>query len=207
MSQEITGPDKINTQQRKDIVLGLRQKGWTYAEIVQEMFATHSNITPKSYSRRHAWEDVNEEIEKMRRENKESAATLVEIENLRLNNLYKEIEEVVVTFEEDDEHNTVKKINLKAVDRLLKISEKLALLNGLNKPVEHKITDWRSEIIEFLKQGRLTMEQIRLEMGEDAVKQIIEAGGGLYLLPQQRQSITVSKDVNVIDLESKAVDD
>lgn len=67
--------------------------------------------------------------------------------------------------------------NEKAAMVCLRIIERRSKFLGLDAPSQVKVRDWRSEIIELIQNGKITLETARQELGEELYLQLIESRG------------------------------
>jgi hypothetical protein len=64
------------------------------------------------------------------------------------------------------------------VDYVIRCMERRAKLMGFDKPARHEIKhDWRTELIDLLQDGTVTLEQVQDELGDDLAKELFESAG------------------------------
>lgn len=158
-------PVHIDAAKRRQVVLEYRSLGLTYQEIYDAMVARFGNNLPTSYDPRYAWRDFQDEMERLKKETMETAQSLRILELNRLDQLQSAIMPDALSG------------NLKAVDRVLKIMAHRANLVGLNAPARIDVKDWRSEIVELIKTGKITLKQAEEELGPELYSKLLESGG------------------------------
>jgi hypothetical protein len=157
---------KIDVAMRKRDALEFRARGMTYREVHQALIMKYGkDALPDSYDERNCYADVQDELSKITLVNPESAKMMRMLMAERLDKM------MLVIF------NEALGGNLKAVDRVLKIEDFRARLFGLYEPSRVKVDDWRSEIIDLLKQGKITISQVEDEFGAEVAKELVESRG------------------------------
>lgn len=157
-------PANIKTALRKAKALELRIAGLTYRQIAEYIKKEFGDDCPASYSERHCWNDIDDEIRKNRAQMQENTGQIIDIELQRLDKM------LVVMM------NQALSGDQKAVDRVLKIMERRSRYLGLDMPIEHKVNTWQTEIIQLIKEGRLSLEDARKELGDELFARIVESG-------------------------------
>lgn len=151
---------------RKEESLRLRLSGMQYREIAEAMIARYGrDALPGSYDERFAWRDVQDEMKKHRSMIADTVNDLRIIESERLDQIQLSIMPEVL------------KGNLKAIDRMIRIMDHRAKLFGLYAPAQLKVQDWRTEILDLVKSGKITIEQVEQEIGPEYTQQLLNAGG------------------------------
>lgn len=138
---------------RRDIAVKLRLDGYTYRQIYDIMLAMEAKgkvQLPESYDERYACRDVNYVIEDAKNNLIESGEVLriMELRNLdRLQN-------AVMSKALDGD--------LKALDRVLSImKQREKYVPDLTQPKKIEVNSWQSEVIELIKQKKITIEDVR----------------------------------------------
>lgn len=159
-------------------VLNLRIMGLSYPEIANMMNRKYDTKVqrktvnmPNVYTAAVVSRDICEALEVTRNIMQETAQKLIEIEDMRLDTLY--ASNIGLALE-----GSVKHANL-----ILRISERRAKLHGLDK-VNVNVTDWRTQIIDLLKSGRISIESVRKELGDDLFRELANTGG--IFLPESK---------------------
>lgn len=155
----------LDTTVRQAKVLELRRNGLTYEQIylaLVNMFG--SNMLPDGYSDKSARDDLDKAVKAFQTDLFEDTQTIVMLELQRLDQMF------LVAY------GMALNGDMKAMDRALKIMERRAALVGLDKPKEVKISDWRSEIIELMKSGKISFEQVRNELGDSIAIDLARQG-------------------------------
>lgn len=160
MEKERAAHNNIITMSRRRDVLDMRIKGFTYQEILSEMKKKYGN---DKYTLNTIHFDVGIVLDDLRNIVKEEAEDILHIELNRLDNMQKAIYERALDGD------------LKAITMVLKIMTQRASLLGLNKPREIKIRDWRSDILDLVKTGKITIEQVRQEIGDELTTELLES--------------------------------
>ncbi len=161
-----TSPVVIVAARRKDEELKLRISGMTYREIAQAMIARYGvDSLPHSYDERYAYADIKAEVIKLHASNLDTVNDLRMLEAQRLDQVQLAIMPKVLNGD------------LKAIDRFLKIVDTRAKLFGLYSPAQLKVHDWRSEILDLIKSGMITIDQAEKELGPELTQQLLVAGG------------------------------
>lgn len=161
-------PVTIAAQERRAKALEFRAMGLTYKEIFEALVLTFGrDALPPSYDPRRVHRDCKEEMARLREATQESAAELRWVEAERLDMIQSRLMPLIVNGKIPD---------LKAVDRILKVMDHRAKLFGLYAPATLKVNDWRMEIIELYKAGKITKDMIADEYGEDFARELLEPG-------------------------------
>jgi len=157
----------ITVSERKAYAMKLRTAGLNYREIHQEMIKRYGkDALPSTYDERYAYRDVKAELDRLRSSSLDTAQDLRLLELDRLDQLQTAILGDALAG------------NLKAVDRVLKIMDHRAKLMGLFAPSKSQleVSDWRSEIVQLIKAGKITVEQAEEELGKEFVAGLLVSG-------------------------------
>lgn len=155
----------VNANTRREFALQLRASGLNYREVAEAMVSRFTrDLLPSTYDERYAWRDVQTEMSKLRSMTLETAQQYRLMELYRLDQLQSAIMPDAVGGDQ------------KAIASVLKIMDHRAKLMGLYAPSEVKINDWRSQVIELVKSGKITREDIASEYGEDFAIAVLESG-------------------------------
>lgn len=158
-------PETLNAIDRRRRALQYRLNGLTYDQIVDKLKVDMGDRLPKSYDNFWCWRDVDLEIREYRKEIKETVADLIELDLKRLDKLF------TIAMENAESGS------MKAVLTALKIMERRSKLLGMDKPALVQVRDWRSEILDLLKAGRITLDEVKKEIGDDMFKSLLESSG------------------------------
>jgi len=159
----VVGNDKSKSMrvlERQKECLELRTQGMTYRQICEFMLQKGLEL-PSTWDERYAYRDVTSALEKLQREINETTKFVVALELQRLDQL------LLVAM------NLATGGELRAIDRVLKIMERRSLYLGLDTPKTVEVKDWRSEIIELMRDGRITIIDVRKELGDELAKEVI----------------------------------
>jgi hypothetical protein len=189
-----TSPGLTKRLDRTRRAFALRKAGHDYeaiADIILEEWTDQgiANELPSGWNKRHAYKDVTGAMTEIRNQLGETALEIFEIEMSRLDDLLAAIWDKALAGKLD------------AIDRVLKIMDRRAKLAGLDRQSDSG--DWRVEIMTLLQEGKVTMAQVRKELGDDLASQLIEfisvegasngkAQGAIEIRPTIRHSDNVS---------------
>jgi hypothetical protein len=67
--------------------------------------------------------------------------------------------------------------SMKSMYVALSIMERRAKMLGIDKPTTVQVKDWRSEVLALLTSGKVSIADVRNELGEELTRQVIESGG------------------------------
>jgi len=144
---------QVELLERREQAMALRLDGYTYREIAEIMYALSVEgklIIPDSYDERYAYRDVNNVLKQVQTELFESAEQLRIMELRNLNRLQNAIMPKAL------------RGDLKAVDRVLKImSQRERYVPDLSLPKTVKIESWQNEVLALIREGRITIEDIK----------------------------------------------
>jgi hypothetical protein len=158
-------PIDIDVAERRAMALQFRGYGMNYREVSEAMRANYGARLPATYDERYAWRDVQSAMNDLRVKNMETANNIRVLELSRLDSLQ-------ATYMPGALNGDVK--HLKAT---LSIMEQRAKLLGLYAPKEIKHSDWRTEIIDLVKQGLITRQEIEKDYGEDFARSVFDTRG------------------------------
>lgn len=138
---------------RKSAALNLRLDGYSYQQIYDTMLALESRgkvILPDSYDKRYVYRDINSIMDEVRQELVESGEMLRAIELRNCDRLQNAIMGDAMAG------------NLKAIDRVLKImNQRAKYVPDLIEPKQIKVSSWQDEILELIKAGKITVEDVK----------------------------------------------
>lgn len=153
------------TVRRRDAV-NLRVMGLSYREVFDALVQKYGReALPPSYDERNCYKDIAFELKRLKSESLETAQELRLMTVERLDKLLMEAMSQALAG------------NLKAIDRCLKIEDMRAKLFGLYAPSQVKVNDWRTEIIDLIKTGQITIEEVEEEIGKDEARELLVSGG------------------------------
>lgn len=154
----------IDKQIRTARAIELRIAGLNYRDICNQLRNEMGDRLPPGYSEYMCSKDVQFAINDIRANVREKAQDMMELELMRLDNI-----EMVMM-------DKAMLGDVKAANMVLRIMERRSKYLGLDQPSMVRVKDWRSEVIELLKQGTVTVEDIRRELGDELAKQVLESG-------------------------------
>jgi hypothetical protein len=157
-------------QKRVDIEVRLRLNGFSYREIVE---AVRGQIDPNQLPEKYSEDTVNQDLYKHYKRldemDRESIRIARRMDLQRLDSL------LMVAF------NKALGGDLKATEVTLKVMERRAKLLGMDRPSTVQIKDWRSEVLDLIRSGKVTVEDVRQEFGTQIARDILESGGEAVL--------------------------
>ena len=160
-----TSPGLVKRLDRARRAFELRKAGNDYETIAQTILEewTDQGIAdqlPASWGKRHAHKDVIAAMTEIRNQMSETVLEILELEMSRLDDMLAAIWQKALAGKYD------------AIDRVLKIMDRRAKYSGLDHLNDGG--DWRKEIMTLLEAGKITMAQVRKELGDDLASQLIE---------------------------------
>ena len=179
-SLERTKSKKVLERQKE--CLELRTQGMTYRQIAEFMMQKGIEL-PSTWDERYVWRDVNTAISKLQREINESSKFVVALELQRLDQL------LLVAM------NLATGGDLRAIDRVLKIMDRRSQYLGLDTPKQVEVKDWRSDIIDLMRDGRITIIDVRNELGDELAKEVIS------IMPEDLKLIMSKENNDVVEGE------
>lgn len=158
-------PTTITVAQRKGAALELRSLGLNYREVFEAMKQRYpGDLLPSTYDERYVWRDIHDEMDRIRTDNSETATHVKVLELNRLDQLQSALMRSALSGDP------------KAVTAALKIMDHRAKLLGLYAPNQVKVNDWRTEILEMVKTGKISREDAEKELGEDLAREVFDGG-------------------------------
>lgn len=145
-------------------MLEFRIAGLSYDDIFKELNKDKSLFLPDNYSVSAVVIDVRRSIESIRSKAADYAVEILEIDLLRMENL------LMVYY------NKALAGDAAAANLTLRIMERRSKVLGLDTPRRVDVHDWRSEVIELYKSGKLTRDQIEKELGNELAGKLFESG-------------------------------
>lgn len=162
---------KIDLLQRRDMAVKLRLDGYTYQEIADAMYELASRgqvVLPESYDKRFAHNDVTTVMKEVKESLVESGEMLRVMELENCNRLQNAIMDKAL------------RGDLKAIDRVLSImNQRAKYVPDLVQPQKVKVSTWQNEIIDLIRQGKITMEDVRdvsPKIAERVMAQLTDGG-------------------------------
>lgn len=158
-----TRPEILKATERRARIFALRKAGANYREIVAALQAEFgADALPLNYGPREAHRDVTRELARLHRETGLDAVDVVAMELARLDTLFLGIWQRATSGD------------LNAIDRALRIMQRMAELQGVTVPLR---VDWRMEVSHLLRNGTVTPEMVESELGPDLASEIFESIG------------------------------
>lgn len=143
----------------------LRIAGLNYKDILAQLVVEFGDRLPPNYNTFALSKDVTRSLNIIKDKVREKSHEIMELELLRLDSM-----EMVML-------DKAMGGDVKAANLVLRIMERRSRYLGLDKPSQVTVRDWRSEVIELVKAGKVTMDDVRRELGDELAGQVIESGG------------------------------
>ena len=153
---------------RRNRVLELRVAGLSYGDILVELKKDKRLSLSPGFSENSVIVDIVRSIEEIRSKSADYALEILEIDLLRMENL------LMVYY------NKALAGDVAAANLTLRIMERRARVLGLDTPRKVEVRDWRSEVIELYKSGKLTRDQIEKELGNELAGKLFESGSAEF---------------------------
>ena len=157
---------QIEIINRKETAIGLRCNGYTYREIADIMFELQNEgdiILPDSYDERFAWRDVNDVLDKAKEHLVESAETLRAMEMRNLDRMQTAVMPSAMAG------------NKEGIETVLKImKQRQKYVPNLIEPKKVEVSTWHSEILDLIKQGKITIEDVK-DVAPEIADKVIRA--------------------------------
>ena len=154
-----------DTELRRKKAFELRVAGLSYKDIFEEMKKDKSLSLPGTFCLFTVQQDIFRELEEIKVQIKDYAFEVLEIDLVRLENLLMIYYNKALSGDE------------KSANLALRIMERRSRMLGLDTPRKLEVHDWRSEVIELYKSGKLTRDQIEKELGNELTGKLFESGG------------------------------
>jgi len=166
-----TRPEILKATERRARIFALRKAGANYREIVAALQAElGADSLPKGYGAREAHRDVTRELARLHRETGSDVVDVVTMELERLNALFLGIWQRATSGD------------LNAIDRALRIMQRMAELQGVITPV---VITWKTEVAQLLRNGILTPAMVEAELGADLAAELFEEIGIKVVNPRR----------------------
>lgn len=159
----IANPRRSDTpemEKRRTVVMQLYLSGLNSSQIYERMIEVDNN-----YTQRMVAEDIEMEMIKIRRENAQAIVSALNLEIMRLDQLFSVMFAQGLTGD------------VKSATEARKIIEERAKLLGLYKVGTPKNSDWRDKVLELLESGKVTIEQLKKELGDELTGEILAIRG------------------------------
>jgi len=147
-------------------------QGFSYRNILDLLRASEmgkdGHLTG-GYDERDVHNDISEAMKELEENTIEDARIVRRMELDRLDELYKVANTMALGG------------SMRAIGMCLKIMERRAHLMGLDHPSRIDIHSWQNEVLQLLKEGKVTIEDVRKELGPDAVAGLLKSGGADFV--------------------------
>ena len=174
-----------DTELRRKKAFELRVAGLSYKDIFEEMKKDKSLSLPGTFSLQVVQQDIFRELEEIKVQIKDYAFEVMEIDLVRLENLLMIYYNKALSGDE------------KSANLALRIMERRSRMLGLDTPRKLEVHDWRSEVIELYKSGKLTRDQIEKELGNELTGKLFESGGVEFT--ESREAETSRDEDSIIE--------
>lgn len=162
---------QLEILERRDIAVKLRLDGYTYRQISDVMLAMEAKgkvRLPESYDERYAYRDVNTVLEDAKQNLIESGEILRIMELRNLDRLQNSIIDKAMGGD------------LKAIDRVISImKQREKYVPDLTQPKQINVQTWQSEIIQLIRQNKITIEDVRNvypQLAEKLMDELAQSG-------------------------------
>jgi len=153
-------------KKRVEMEVQLRISGLSYKDIADAVkLQFRSDEIPPNYCDRNVYKDIHEAFQRRDNIDRESIRIARQIEADRLDALF------MVAY------NSAINGNVKSINTALNIMERRAKMLGLDKPVQVKVETWKIEVLDLVRTGKMTIEDIRRELGPELTREVLESGG------------------------------
>lgn len=177
----VTDPVDVFKTIRIKRAMELRGQGFNYETVAQIMRTEFGEKIGLKYDGSRACKDVKDALLYARTNMAETATEIIELELERLDKM------LMVSY------NLALNGSLPAMDQVLKIMNRRAMYLGLYKPKSVKVSDWRTEILDLIKSGKITFNQVKEQLGDEIANSLL-SGGNLMITDGGEK-----EDVEVID--------
>lgn len=164
-SKSYSDPDNLVRRKMKERMLELRIMGLTLRDILDQIRKEFGEYVPPYWDERNLSRAIKSMIAESEANIGEAVAYLKNIDSERLERMF------MVAY------NNAISGDLKSMAICLKIMDQRARMFGLYAPSQVQVSDWRSEIIQLLKQKKITYDQLVTEVGIDLAREIVESAG------------------------------
>lgn len=154
----------VDKQLRTQRALELRIAGLNFRDIVNQLKLEFGDRIPPGYSENMCSKDLQFALNNIKAEIRESAENMIELELQRLDQMMLIFMDKALTGD------------VKAGNMVLRIMERRSRYLGMDKPAQVTVKDWRSEVLELVRMGRISIDDVRRELGDEQTRQLLESG-------------------------------
>jgi hypothetical protein len=157
----VTDPVDVFKTIRIKRAMELRGSGLNYETIAQIMRNEFGNQIGAKYDGSRACKDVKDALLYARTNMAETATEIIELELERLDKMF------MVAY------NLALSGSFPAIETALKIMNKRAMYLGLYKPKAVQVSDWRTEILNLIRSGKITLSQVKEQLGDEMTSSLL----------------------------------
>lgn len=164
LAHSVTEPENILLEERRQRVLALRVAGFTLQQIADQIEKEYGEKLPRVYNTQIVHNDLTVVLQRRDIESSKFILETKQIELERLDALW------LVAY------NMALGGDIKAMAMCIKIMERKAKFIGADAPEKLNVRDWRTEILELIRSGKFSIEQVRDELGTEIYTRLLESG-------------------------------
>ena len=155
--------DIINTDIRRSRVVDLYVSGLSPKEIFAKLAI--DNALPERYNVEMIRRDLDAELMKIRRQNTGTLVHSMNIELMRLDKIFNKMYSMALDGD------------VKAAKEAISIIDMRAKLLGLYRTSDVKPQDWRDKVVQLLNEGKISVEDLKKELGDELAGEILVTRG------------------------------
>jgi hypothetical protein len=156
--------DIVETDIRRSKVVDLFVSGLNPKEILSRMIENGDKI-PSNYNAEIVRRDLDTELMRVRKQNANTLVHSMNIELMRLDKIFNVMYEMAIGGD------------VKAAKEAISIIDMRAKLLGLYRISDVKPQDWREKVVQLLNEGKISIEDLKKELGDELAGEIIIARG------------------------------
>jgi len=153
-----------DVERRCTAVVQLYIKGFTPSQILDEMKIQEIRV-PDNYDIHDVSRDIEIEMIRIRKDNAVALTNALNLEVLRLDQLFSVMYGLGMAGD------------VRAADEARKLLVERSRLLGLYKTSTPKEADWRDRVIELLDSGKITIEDLKKELGDELAGEVLTIRG------------------------------
>ncbi len=186
----LTNPVDVFKTIRIKRAMELRGSGMNYETIAQIMRSEFGNKIGEKYDGSRACKDVKDALLYARTNMAETATEILELELERLDKLF------MVSY------NSALSGNINAIDIVLKIMHKRAMYLGLYKPKAVQVSDWRTEILNLIRSGKITLSQVKEQLGDEMTNSLLSGDNLMITAGSEKKEEVIDVQFSETNSES-----
>ena len=148
----------------------LRLSGLSYRDIAEAVrLQFSSDDLPPKYCETHVYTDISRQFQKKDDLDRETIRIARRIESERLDAMF------MVAY------NASLSGDLKAINAALLIMARRAKLLGLDKQTPQNVITWQIEVLDLIRSGRMSLEDVKQQLGTELTREVLESGGESFI--------------------------